>query len=118
MRCRMDTGGYSRQSRLEPRMIFAGRNVSRRETTCVGEYPVVINPIWPCPYIRVAHAQCEGFYARLAYRIPMSRYAGTLLDLEYQHTIGIGLLDIVVTVRVGIPLTLSLDKLDLLERAG
>ena len=103
MRCRMDTGGYSRQSRLEPRMIFAGRNVSRRETTCVGEYPVVINPIWPCPYIRLAHAQCEGFCARLAYSIPKRRYTGTLPDLEYQHAVGICLLDITVTVMVGAP---------------
>ena len=99
-------------------MIFAGRNVSSRKNTCDGEYPVVINPIWPCPYIRLAHTQYEVFCARLAYRIPQIRYPDTLLDLEYRHAIGISLLGIMVRVRVGLPLTLTLDELDLLERAG
>ena len=42
----------------------------------------------------------------------------TLLDLEYRRALGIGLLDTTVMVRVGPPLTLALDRLDLLGRPG
>ena len=119
MPCRMDMDEYSSKGRLGPRMILAGRNVSIQKNTFDGEYPVVINRIWPCPYSRLAHTLCEGFCARLANRAPKKRYPDTLLDLEYRHAKGIGLRDITVTVmvKIGPPLTLSLGKLGLLERA-